>query len=72
MWDLPGPGLEPVSPELAGRFLTTAPPGKSLLDNSETPSVEFEATEIIFKSLIKKKKSLMVRSQFGIKNNPSP
>ena len=29
MWDLPGPGLEPVSPALAGRFLTTAPPGKS-------------------------------------------
>ena len=30
MWDLPGPGLEPMSPALAGRFLTTAPPGKSL------------------------------------------
>ena len=29
MWDLPGPGLEPVSPALAGRFLTTVPPGKS-------------------------------------------
>ena len=29
MWDLPGVGLEPVSPALAGRFLTTAPPGKS-------------------------------------------
>ena len=28
MWDLPGPGLEPVSPALAGRFPTTAPPGK--------------------------------------------
>ena len=28
MWDLPGPGLEPVSPALAGRFSTTAPPGK--------------------------------------------
>ena len=28
MWDLPGPGLEPVSPALTGRFLTTAPPGK--------------------------------------------
>ena len=27
-WDLPGPGLEPVSPALAGRFSTTAPPGK--------------------------------------------
>ena len=30
MWDLPGPGLEPVSLALAGGFLTTAPPGKSL------------------------------------------
>ena len=28
VWDLPGPGLEPVSPALAGGFLTTAPPGK--------------------------------------------
>ena len=28
MWDLPGPGIEPVSPALAGRFLSTAPPGK--------------------------------------------
>ena len=28
MWGLPGPGLEPVSPALAGGFLTTAPPGK--------------------------------------------
>ena len=26
--DLPRPGLEPVSPALAGRFSTTAPPGK--------------------------------------------
>ena len=29
MWDLPGPGIEPVSPALAGGFLTTVPPGKS-------------------------------------------
>ena len=28
MWDLPRPGLEPVSPALAGRFPTTVPPGK--------------------------------------------
>ena len=28
MWDLPRPGHEPVSPALAGRFSTTAPPGK--------------------------------------------
>ena len=30
MWDLPRPGLELVSPALAGRFSTTAPPGKSV------------------------------------------
>ena len=30
MWDLPGPGLKPVSPALAGGFLITAPPGKPL------------------------------------------
>ena len=28
MWDPPRPGLEPVSPALAGRPSTTAPPGK--------------------------------------------
>ena len=30
MWDLPRPGLKPVSPALAGRLSTTAPPGKPL------------------------------------------
>ena len=28
MWDPPRPGLKPVSPALAGRFSTTAPPAK--------------------------------------------
>ena len=31
MWDPPRPGLEPVSPALAGSFSTTAPPGKPCL-----------------------------------------
>ena len=31
MRDLPRPGLEPVSPALAGRLPTTAPPGKPAL-----------------------------------------
>ena len=35
MWDLPRPGLEPVSPALAGRFSTTAPPGKPLCTDLE-------------------------------------
>ena len=28
LWDLPGPGIEPVSPTPAGRFFTTEPRGK--------------------------------------------
>ena len=32
MWNLPGPGIEPVSPELAGRFSSTGPPGSPLTD----------------------------------------
>ena len=28
IWDLPRPGLEPMSPALAGRLSTTVPPGK--------------------------------------------
>ena len=31
MWDLPRPRLEPVSPALAGGFLTIVPPGNSYL-----------------------------------------
>ena len=31
MWDLPEPGIEPVSATLAGRFFTTEPPGKPLI-----------------------------------------
>ena len=31
MWNLPGPGIEPVSLAFAGGFLSTVPPGKSSL-----------------------------------------
>ena len=42
MWDLPGPGIEPVSPALAGGFLTTAPPGKSdLMDLKHQKNLQF-------------------------------
>ena len=43
MWDPPGPGLEPVSPALAGIFSTTAPPGKpqpSVLDTLTQESIQ--------------------------------
>ena len=41
MWGLPGAGLELVSPASAGRFLTTAPPGKS-----ETFSFDFRIIHV--------------------------
>ena len=53
MWDLPGPGLEPVSPALAGGFLTTAPPGKPgrwILNHC--------ATREVHEILVKRKKYL--------------
>ena len=46
MWDLPGPGLEPVSPALAGGFLTTVPPGKSPFKNRLIKlDIKFEPTK---------------------------
>ena len=41
MWDLPGPGLKPVSPAMAGGFSTTAPPGKSHLAYFYSPWKEY-------------------------------
>ena len=42
MWDLPGPGIEPVSPALTSRFLTTVPPGKSYLGVLELSPIKNE------------------------------
>ena len=33
MWDLPRPGIKPVSPALAGRSFTTEPPGRPCTDS---------------------------------------
>ena len=53
MWDLPRPGPEPVSPASAGRFSTTAPPGKPRvsvfnLRSSETSVSVREHTHVYF------------------------
>ena len=32
MWNPLGPGIEPMSPALAGRLPFTAPPGKTLIE----------------------------------------
>ena len=45
MWDLPRPGLEPVSPAWAGRFSTTVPPGKPPVCIIYIPSVDASALQ---------------------------
>ena len=61
MWDLPGPGIEPVSPALAGGFLTTAPPGKSLRDYLTVPLLFlFESNFIIVRGLREKTTCILV------------
>ena len=40
MWDLPGTGLKPVSPALAGRFLSPAPPGKPYVALLKLPQAQ--------------------------------
>ena len=51
--DLPGPGIEPVSPALAGGFLTTAPPRKPLwfLFNLYLHPVSFPTWLLLYNSL---------------------
>ena len=48
MWDPPRPGLEPVSPALAGRFSTTVPPGKPQRRCSLKPTL----TLVIFENTV--------------------
>ena len=52
MWDLPGLGLEPVSPALAGGFLTTAPPGKPLMWTIFKVFTEFVTTLFLLYVLV--------------------
>ena len=50
MWDPPRPGLEPVSPALAGRFSTTAPLGKPFFFLTSWKSlVKNDAFTVIFR-----------------------
>ena len=50
-WGLPGSGIEPTCPALAGRLLSTVPPGKSPMLRS--PSVEdYDDNPLLFFSFL--------------------
>ena len=72
MWDLPRPGHEPVSPALAGRFSTTAPPGKPLIfffnPNSDTCKIARSGTNtfiLYIKELMLRE--IVIRANSGVK-----
>ena len=47
--DLPGPGIEPVSPVLAGGFFTAAPPGKPKgHDHTDTAEGVIDSLCVVF------------------------
>ena len=52
MWDLPGPGLEPVSPALAGKFLTAVPPAKPPHCSLDSISLIIHDVEQLFMCLL--------------------
>ena len=58
MWDPPRPGLEPVSPALAGGLSTTAPPEKPLRQFLKRSARKFLSSGILI--------SLLIQSQTGV------
>ena len=52
MWDLPGPVLKPISPALAGGFLTTVPPGKPDVNHVKSLFIEFVTLLFLFYVLV--------------------
>ena len=65
MWNLPGPGIEPMSLALAGRFLSTAPPRKSI---SIISFVHISQNLILF-SVWKPKLHKKILKDIGTKRN---
>ena len=63
MWDLPRPGLEPVSPGLAGGFLTTAPPGKSGRNYFNDTGERSQKNLVLFLNLLLYRNSLWIHEQ---------
>ena len=63
MWDPPRPGLEPVSPALAGRFSTTVPPGK--------PDFGYLSDIGIQTLMLKPDRFLWVVQYIGLCNSPT-
>ena len=76
MWDLPRPGLEPVSPALAGRLSTTVPPGKPgrdlLTELGVTLFLEGQGNHPHHQMVLTKSKKEQIKSEAKIKALVNP
>ena len=50
--DLPNPGIETESPALSGKFFTTEPPGKSLINDIKQYKTHFHIIDMMVVILI--------------------
>ena len=66
--DLPGPGIKPVSPALAGRFFTTEPPGK--LERDGGGGGRPKKKEKAEKKMKKQQKNIFVQRKVKKKKSP--
>ena len=60
--DLPDPGIEPMSPVLAGRFFTTEPPGK--------PAEQLLIEQLLIEQLLSDVLCRKLWIQKSVKRNP--
>ena len=72
MWDPPRPGREPVSPALAGRFSTTAPPGKPLDKFLSVKFGNLHVAQVDDKSTCSEPSTLLGMQAWGIELLPLP
>ena len=65
MWNLPGPGLEPLSPALEGRVLTTAPAGepKTHFRSKETKRLKWKNAKRYSTEIVTKREQVIIYYQ---------
>ena len=69
MWNLPGSGFEPVSLALAGRFLSTVPPGKSSHVEFKQKSLKITNLVLSVKTTAAKNRKLLLLVKKGCSVN---
>ena len=70
MWNLPQPGIKPVSPGLTGGFFTTGPPGISHWVLSDLKKITLQASDKLFWWIPWPQFPQMKNKVFGLNSTP--